>query len=73
MKTEKPDVTPLNGTSLAGIPIEELESRLAKESLDAGSEMWTECGCAGDCGAIYTDGCPDYCTFVNGCDEEFGC
>ena len=65
MTTEKPEITPLNETSLAEIPIEELESRLEKETLDAGDEMWTECSCAGDCGRIYTDGCPGHCSFIN--------
>jgi hypothetical protein len=73
MTTEKSEITPLNGTSLAEIPIEELESRLEKETLDTGNEMWTDCGCAGDCGFIYTDGCPDYCSWVNACPDELIC
>lgn len=73
MKTEKPEITPLNETSMAEIPIEELESRLEKEALDAGNEMWTDCGCAQDCGFRYTDGCPGYCTFIGDCGEELVC
>ncbi|HWQ20821.1 MAG TPA: hypothetical protein VN455_13650 [Methanotrichaceae archaeon] len=73
MKTDKHEFIPLNGTSLAEIPIEELESRLESESLDTDNEMWTQCGCVADCGVIYTDGCPGYCQHVNACPEEHIC
>jgi hypothetical protein len=63
MTTKKSNITPLNGTSLAEIPIEELESRLEKEILDPSVEMWT-CDDCGEKGCPLINNCQNICNNI---------